>query len=282
MSAAPTFAELEKIAQRAGVADVEEILGILPTVAELEQMVSSARRSYAESIRAHLIQSVESVLAIGDVLIEAKKKLPHGDFEAMVREDLRWTPQTARKFMAIGRHPVLSNRAHVRDLPPSWGTLAELARVKAPDLEKAITEKLVRPDMTREDTRELVYRRKDRERVAAHREALRVEQERRANRPPSPSPPPSPQYVLKGIGEEFGELVARLEILSKNVKEALASGAFGEPPESARKLPTREQWQPADLLFALKCSLHIASDRLGPDYDDVARMCGLLPTRDQA
>jgi hypothetical protein len=58
------------------------------------------------------------------VLIEMKEgpdKLPHGEFEATVKKHM--SPQTARKLMLIAKHPVISDRAHARDLPPSWYTL---------------------------------------------------------------------------------------------------------------------------------------------------------------
>jgi hypothetical protein len=33
--------------------------------------------------------------------------------------------------MAVAEHPVLSNSAHVQNLPPSWGTLYELTKAEA-------------------------------------------------------------------------------------------------------------------------------------------------------
>ena len=47
----------------------------------------------------------------------------------MIEADLPFSPQTARKLMAVANHPVLSNHAHVRVLPPSWGTLYELTKL---------------------------------------------------------------------------------------------------------------------------------------------------------
>ncbi len=133
----------------------DKIMIAIPAT-ELERQPGT-REWFVQRIRYRLLACVEAVLEIGETLIQAKADLPHGDFEAMVRDDLGWSPQTARKFMAIARHPVLSNRAHCARLPPSWGTLAELARVKPEMLEKAIGEGVVRPDMTRDDTRSVLY-----------------------------------------------------------------------------------------------------------------------------
>lgn len=239
---APTVTELSEIARRAGTGaeELDEVIGKLEQtmekvsaeLAECRSVASAQRQAYAERIRGHLIQCVESVLAIGDVLIEAKAKLPHGEFEAMVREDLGWTPQTARKFMAIARNEVLANRAHVRDLPPSWGTLSELARVKPAELEQAIAEKRVRPDMTRADTRELVHpglalqrREEQRHRDEVHREEVRQLLKTK------------PGEILLEIGYELLEIVDRLESLQLKVRKAIESGAFARRPQRSESSP---------------------------------------------
>ena len=77
---------------------------------ETTRSPEAAKDRYARRIRERLVQSVEAVLDVGRMVLEAKAELPHGEFEAMVRDDLGWSPQTARRFMTIGRHPVLSNQ----------------------------------------------------------------------------------------------------------------------------------------------------------------------------
>jgi hypothetical protein len=77
----------------------------------------------------------------GRWLIEAKEgenKLAHGEFEKMVRDDLKLSPDAAQQLRAIARHPVISNATHVSHLPPSWGTLYELTKVETKALEAAI------------------------------------------------------------------------------------------------------------------------------------------------
>ncbi|MGD9656903.1 MAG: hypothetical protein AB7U61_04560 [Methylocystis sp.] len=68
-------------------------------------------------------------------------------------EPVRCTPQTARKFMAISSHQTISNRAHMRDLPGSWGTLYELTKLPDDKLEIALSEGWVRPEMQRGDVK---------------------------------------------------------------------------------------------------------------------------------
>lgn len=227
---------------------------------------------WALRIRASLEKSVEAILETGDLLIQAKAALPHGQFEKMIESDLGWSPQTVRKFMAIARHPVLSDRARVRDLPASWGTLAELARLKPEPLEKAIAEGIVRSTMTRKDTSELVYRRPKRAKIEALRRqeeerlALRASPVKRTSTAPEN---PSPSTVLRCITEDMAALVGEVDVLRSRIAKTIASEIFSEDPGVE------------DLLTELGDELEAASYRLGGHYDDLAARCG-LPTREQA
>ena len=117
---------------------------------------SSLRNRWANRIRRRFSDAVEAILDVGMDLIAAKRELPHGEFEKMVLEDLGWHSSTARRLMAIARHPVLGNRAHVHVLPPSWGTLYELTKLPAPALTKAIREGRITPELSRSSLPELV------------------------------------------------------------------------------------------------------------------------------
>src|SRR5262245_41259105 len=70
-----------------------------------------------------------SAVAVGKLLIEAKEKLPHGAFMAMIEHDLPFGPRTAEKLMVIARDPVLSNPTHESDLSGSWTVLYEMALI---------------------------------------------------------------------------------------------------------------------------------------------------------
>ncbi len=304
-----TVQRRESRRQRARVAVVDlHSPEMLETVTDA-LMVPDASE-WARRIRASLEKSVEAILETGRLLVEAKAALPHGQFEKMVEADLGWSPQTVRKFMAIARHPVLSDRAHVRVLPASWGTLAELARLKPEPLEKAIGEGIVRPTMTRKDTTELIYRRPQRAKI----EALRAEAraffesseeaadafamadatekqfekaiaEAKAEGDLSSAnvvrkltkPKPSPGNVLRGIAEDTVNLLGHIDALRARAAAALASGDFGKP---RRKVPVGD-YQAAEILKDLGDDLELASDRVGGHYDDLAQRCG-LPTREQA
>ena len=119
---------------------------------------ASSRQEYAMRIGGAWRNAVECYIEAGSWLVEAKKELEHGEFEAMIREELPFTESTARRLMNIALHPVLANRAHVNDLPASWGTLYELSKMKQEDLERAIEDGVVHPKMERKDTVALLGR----------------------------------------------------------------------------------------------------------------------------
>jgi hypothetical protein len=59
--------------------------------------------------------------------------------------------------MAVAGHRVLSDSAHVQNLPPAWGTLYELTKIPTPDLLDAIDRGEVRADMERGDVAKLAW-----------------------------------------------------------------------------------------------------------------------------
>ena len=95
-------------------------------------------QDWPSRISARWQQSVEAVLDVGQMLLDAKAELEHGSFEAMVEDDLPFGSRTARMLMSIASHPVLSNRKHVSVLPASWGTLYDLSRLPDAKLSRAI------------------------------------------------------------------------------------------------------------------------------------------------
>jgi hypothetical protein len=60
--------------------------------------------------------------------------------------------------MAIACNAELSNRAHVRVLPHSWGTLYELSRLDPEGLKVAFDEHWITPEMERKDVKDLRIR----------------------------------------------------------------------------------------------------------------------------
>jgi len=100
--------------------------------------VDPSWQEWADRIGAAWRQMVGAIIETGRLLIEAKAALPHGQFESMVQLKLPFTPTTARRLMRIADNPVLSNRAHMHVLPPSWGTLYELTKLPTETLRAKI------------------------------------------------------------------------------------------------------------------------------------------------
>ncbi|SIO54828.1 Protein of unknown function [Bradyrhizobium erythrophlei] len=113
---------------------------------------------HASKISAAWQKGTDSIIEVGRLLIEAKKdpKLQHGSFEVMVRTRLPFNEQTAQKLMKIANNPVISKAAHVRLLPPSWGTLYELTKVPEPRLIAAIEDGTINPKTQRKDVKPLL------------------------------------------------------------------------------------------------------------------------------
>lgn len=110
---------------------------------------------WAESITSKWRSSVESILEVGRLLLDAKAALPHGEFEAMVKSELPFGPRSARMLAAVARNPTLSNRKYTSDLPASWYSLYELSRLPATTLDAAFEHGLVHPELKQAEARQL-------------------------------------------------------------------------------------------------------------------------------
>ena len=171
----------------------------------------SARKDYAKRIKAALGKSVVGFIEAGRELTKAKAELEHGQFEDMVEEDLAMNPSTARRLMSIAAHPVLSNRAHVHDLPPTWGTLYELTKVPIPRLEAKLKDGTINPQMERKDVTALIPGKRTRRR--------RPKQQRRelADEPiPGDTPLERWQY---SVGFIAGEAISLEAFWTRTFKE---------------------------------------------------------------
>lgn len=110
---------------------------------------------WAERICNRWQDSVEAIIDVGRLLIEAKEDLAHGEFVQMCRTKLPFGEDSAQRLMKIAANPVISNTAHARLLPPSWYTLYELTKLDDADLQEAIDCGLIKPEMQRKDVAKL-------------------------------------------------------------------------------------------------------------------------------
>ena len=52
-------------------------------------------------IAGHLRASLQDAIRIGELLVEQKRRLPHGEFTAWIRQHLPFTPRSARNYMML-------------------------------------------------------------------------------------------------------------------------------------------------------------------------------------
>lgn len=111
---------------------------------------------WAPRINAEWRKSIEGILNVGRQLIAAKEACEHGEFlrlfkghDDAVSDPVPFSESTAERLMAVASHDVLSNPAHVQDLPQSWGTLYELTKLDDEQVVAGIKAGEITPDMTR-------------------------------------------------------------------------------------------------------------------------------------
>lgn len=117
-----------------------------------------SRAEWAAEITAAWRSSAEGILNCGQLLIASKGKLPHGEFTAMIEKDLPFGASAVQKLMKIGRNELLSKAEHILLLPPSWGTLYEIAKLDGSEVAALIDEGRIHPEMKRSDITQYLKR----------------------------------------------------------------------------------------------------------------------------
>jgi hypothetical protein len=108
------------------------------------------REDYRREIENLWRRSQENFIQIGRYLNEAREKLPHGEFEEMIRHDLPFSPSVARQIRAAAEL-VDSGELPADLLPKSYSTVYQLSSLTPIERQKAVEEGLVKPDIRRED-----------------------------------------------------------------------------------------------------------------------------------
>lgn len=122
---------------------------------------------WANRITACWRQSVESIIATGRLIAEAKAVLEHGEYLVLTQEHLPFGARTAQRLMAVAADVRLSNTTHASHLPPSWTALYEITRLDDETFEARIADGTIRPEMERKDISTVVKvaKRAEREKV---------------------------------------------------------------------------------------------------------------------
>lgn len=112
-------------------------------------------QEWADKITDASGQAVEKILAMGRLLLEAKKAIKHGEWERLfkghpqaIANPVRFSVEMARMLMKIAAHPVLSNGNYSSLLPLSWRTLHELTFIPEADLLDLLATGSLTPETT--------------------------------------------------------------------------------------------------------------------------------------
>jgi hypothetical protein len=103
-------------------------------------MVVTGRKEHAACINEAWQHGVDAIIETGMRIIDARDGLEHGEYIAMVENDLHFKRAMAFKLVAIASNKVLSNVSHGKHLPTTWTVLYDLSAVgnKGFDLEAGI------------------------------------------------------------------------------------------------------------------------------------------------
>lgn len=183
----------------------------------------------AEQVRAVYSRSVESVFALGQVLIEAKKLLPHGQWSDAVAL-MPFSETTAKRYMRVAANKVLCTcikSATVADLPASVVTLDALTQLPNSELEKMIGDGKITAETTRDDVYTLVANHKSQV-EAAQRQAV-------AQLPGAPDRSNWKENIA--YREAFSAGSGRFEAKDEAGREAVLAYRRDHPPEDGGVLP---------------------------------------------
>lgn len=116
--------------------------------------------------RAHTVERIKSLwerarddfLSIGRWLVIAKARMEHGEFEAMIRAELPFSPSRARQLRTVAEF-VDSGRVPLERLPPADSVIYEIATLSDDEFRAAEPE--IRPTLTRLEAK--AFKRKPRD-----------------------------------------------------------------------------------------------------------------------
>ena len=108
-------------------------------------------QTWVSRINAAWQNATASIIETGELLNASKAVIPYGEWNVMIKTQLPFGYETARRLMSIANHPLLSNNTTWSKLPPSWRTLFELSLIEEKQLEQKIVEGEVTSDLTTRD-----------------------------------------------------------------------------------------------------------------------------------
>jgi hypothetical protein len=118
-------------------------------VASPEADQLSIMEAWVDRIGNQIGKTAQSIVVTGQMLIEAKTELDHGQWEGMFAPGkLPISIRTAQHFMQVAHNEALTNAKNSSFLPVSREVLTRLSRLDASVVQAGINEGKVGPDMT--------------------------------------------------------------------------------------------------------------------------------------
>src|SRR5689334_1453948 len=119
-------------------------------VMELERVIRNfnSREEYVGEIIRLWGQAQEKFFLIGKYLMQAKIKLPHGEYEDLIARDLPFGKKAAHMIRAAAE-AIESGRLQADEVPPNYTVVYALATLTDDQLKLARSQGLVSPKVTR-------------------------------------------------------------------------------------------------------------------------------------
>jgi len=93
----------------------------------------------------------------GDLLLQAKQQLPHGQWLAMwASRRMKFGLRTGEMLMRVARHPDLRNSQHFSSLPAAWSILYVLSQLPPEVVPQGIADGVIHPELKLAEARRLL------------------------------------------------------------------------------------------------------------------------------
>jgi hypothetical protein len=127
----------------------QECSSVPPISAEQETWIQGINKAYGFS--------TGWALKTGDLLLEAKKKLKHGEWNSLFGPGrLKFGQRTAEMLMEIARHPSFRDPKNLASLPKAWSALHALSKLPRAVVDQGIVDGSIHSELTVVEARQLV------------------------------------------------------------------------------------------------------------------------------
>jgi len=103
------------------------------------------RSYYITEINARWNKSLDGIIGIGKLLLDAEKTLDKQEYIRLTKKDLPFSYSVLRKFIRLASCSRITNPANRSILPHSWNTLYEISQMSATCFETAKKQGIITP-----------------------------------------------------------------------------------------------------------------------------------------